>query len=70
MESRRGSGRQTFDNVWSLGHPLFQNGLMFFQFREAENTTSILTNGQTALDSLGVAAEARVGTTVRLNVGE
>ena len=69
MESWRSSGRQTFDNVWTLGHRLFQSGFMFFQFCEAENTTSILTNGQTALDSPGVAAEARVDT-IRLNVEE
>ena len=70
MESWRGSGRQIFDNVWSLRHQLFQSGLMFFQLREAENATPILTNSQTALNSPGVTAEARVGTTIRLNVGE
>src|SRR5260370_15129389 len=31
MESRRGSGRQIFDNGWSLRHRLFQSGLMVFQ---------------------------------------
>src|SRR5271165_4101484 len=30
MESWRGSGRKTFDNVWSLRHRLFQSDLMFF----------------------------------------
>jgi hypothetical protein len=49
---------------------LFQSGLMFFQFREAENATPILTNRQTALNSPRVTAEALVGTTIWLNVGE
>ena len=62
MESWRSSGRQTFENVLSLKHRLFQSSLLFFQFREAENTTPILTNSQTALNSLGVSTEARVGT--------
>jgi hypothetical protein len=70
MESWRSSRPQIFDNVWSLRHRLFQSDLMFFQLREAENATSILANGQTALNSPGVTAEARVGTTIRLNVGE
>jgi hypothetical protein len=70
MESWRGSGRQIFDNVWSLRHRLFQSGLMFFQLHEAENTTPIVTNRQTALNSPGVTPEARVGTAIRLNVGE
>ena len=70
MESWRSSGRQTFDNVWSLRHRLFQSGLMFFQLREAENATPILTNSQTALNSPGVTAKARVAITIRLNVGE
>jgi hypothetical protein len=43
---------------------------MFFQFREAENATPILTNSQTALNSPGVTPEARVGTVIRLNVGK
>ena len=70
MESWRGSGRQIFDNVWSLRHQLFQSGLMFFQLREAENATPILTNSQTALNSPGVTAEARVIITIQLDVGE
>jgi hypothetical protein len=43
---------------------------MFFQLRESENASPILPNGQTALNSLEVTAEARIGTTIRLNVGE
>jgi hypothetical protein len=43
---------------------------MFFQFRKAENATPILSNSQTALYSPEVPAEARVGATIRLNVGE
>jgi hypothetical protein len=70
MESWRGSGRQTFDNVWSLRHRLFQSGLMFFQLREAENATPILTDSQTALNSPRVTAEARVSNTIQLDVGE
>jgi len=70
MESWRSSGRQIFDNVWSLRHRLFQSGLMFFQFRQSENAAPILTNSQTALNSPEVTAEARVSTTIRLNVGE
>jgi hypothetical protein len=70
MECRRSSGRQIFDNVWNLRHRLFQNGLMFFQLRESENATPILTNSQTALNSPEVTPEARVGTTIWLNVGE
>src|ERR1700680_1882573 len=70
MESWRGFGRQILDNVWSLRHRLFQSDLMFFQFRESENTTPMLTNSQTALNSRGVTVEARVGSTIRLNVGE
>ena len=70
MESWRGSVRQTFDSVWSLRHGLFQSGLIFFQFRESENATSILTNVQTALNSPVVTSEPWVGITSRLNVGE
>jgi hypothetical protein len=70
MESWRGSGREIFDNVWSLRHQLFQSGLMFFQFPETENATPILTNGHAALNSLGVAAEARVCISIRFKVGE
>jgi hypothetical protein len=70
MESWRGSERQIFDNVWSLRHRLFQSGLMFFQLREAENATPVLTNSQTALNSPGVTTEARVGITIRLHVRE
>jgi hypothetical protein len=43
---------------------------MFFQLRESENATPILPNSQTALNSPEVTAETRVGTTIRLNVGE
>jgi hypothetical protein len=43
---------------------------MFFQLREAENATPVLTNGQAALDSPRVTAEARIGITIRLNVKE
>jgi len=43
---------------------------MFFQLHEAENATPILTNRQTALNSPEVTPEARVGTAIRLNVGE
>ena len=70
MESWRSSGRQTFDNVLSLRHRLFQSGLMFFELREAENATPILTNSKTALNSPGVTAKARVAIAIRLNVGE
>jgi hypothetical protein len=70
MESWRSSGRQNFDNVWSLRHRLFQSGLMFFQLREAEYATPILTNSQTPLNSPGVTAEARVSITIHLDVGE
>jgi hypothetical protein len=70
IERRRCSWRHTSENVWSLRHRLFQSGLMFFQLRESENATPILTNSQTALNSPGVPAEARVAITIRLNVGE
>jgi hypothetical protein len=70
MQSWRGSRGQTFHNVWGLRHRLFQSGLMFFQLREAENATPILTNSQTAFNSPGVMTEAWVGITIRLNVGE
>jgi hypothetical protein len=43
---------------------------MFFQLREAENATPILTDSQTALNSPGVTPEAGVGTAIRLNLGE
>src|SRR5260370_18183786 len=51
MESWRGSRRQTFDNVWSLRHRLFQSGLPFFPLRESENADPILTHTQTPLNT-------------------
>jgi hypothetical protein len=54
--------------AWHIGY--FRAACCFFQLRESENATPIITNSQPALNSPGVPSEARVGTTFRLNVGE